>query len=109
MSYWLARNALTLHTNGVVFGEQPYLALNIQMTRHAYRLDTVDVKPFEGVGELTPASLEQDQDETRFREAHEAYQALMQMEQRRPRRIEIMRARGPSGHVGTTHVEPCAS
>ena len=132
MSYWLARYALTLHTNGVVFGlryvdhilwkpglwllvalsiiagglclanlrerglrlpvaaavvvfgpsiilnllepaierlrvkpdelrvEQPYLARNIEMTRRAYRLDTVDVKPFEGVGELTPASLEQD-------------------------------------------------
>jgi uncharacterized membrane protein (UPF0182 family) len=132
MSYWLARYALTLHTNGVVFGlryvdhilwkpglwllvalsiaaaglclanlrehglrlpvaagvvvfgpsiiltllqpaierlrvkpdelrvEQPYLAHNIEMTRRAYRLDTVDVKPFEGVGELTLASLEQD-------------------------------------------------
>ncbi len=132
MSYWLARYALTLHTNGVVFGlryvdhilwkpglwllvalaviaaaicfanvrergfrlpvtaaivvfgpsiilnllqpaierlwvkpnelrvEEPYLVRNIEMTRHAYRLDTVDVKPFEGVGELTPASLEQD-------------------------------------------------
>jgi len=132
MSYWLARYALTLHTNGVVFGlryvdhilwkpglwllvalsmvaaglclanlrehglrlpvaaavvvfgpsiilnllqpaierlrvkpdelrvEQPYLARNIEMTRRAYRLDTVDVKPFEGVGKLTPASLEQD-------------------------------------------------
>jgi hypothetical protein len=132
MSYWLARYALTLHTNGVVFGvryvdhilwkpglwllvvlaliaaaicfanlrergfrlpvaaaivvfgpsiilnllqpaieglwvkpnelrvEKPYLVRNIEMTRRAYRLDTVDVKPFEGVGELTPASLEQD-------------------------------------------------
>lgn len=40
--------------------EQPYLARNIEMTRRAYRLDTVDVKPFKGVGELTPASLEQD-------------------------------------------------
>src|SRR2546426_9180469 len=30
------------------------------MTRRAYRLDTVDVRPFEGRGELTPASLEQD-------------------------------------------------
>jgi uncharacterized protein len=131
-SYWLARYALTLHTNGVVFGlryvdhilwkpglwllvalaviaagiclanlrerglrlpvaaaivvfgpsiilnllqpaierlwvkpdelhvEEPYLVRNIEMTRRAYRLDTVDVRPFEGVGELTPASLEQD-------------------------------------------------
>ncbi len=33
-----------------------------------------------------------DPDETRFREAHEAYQALMQTEQRRPRRIKVMRA-----------------
>jgi uncharacterized membrane protein (UPF0182 family) len=132
VSYWIARYALTLHTNGVVFGlryvdhilwkpglwllvalsivavglclanlrerglrfpvaavvvvfgpsivlnllqpaierlrvkpdelrvEQPYLARNIEMTRRAYRLDTIDVKPFAGVGELTPASLEQD-------------------------------------------------
>jgi uncharacterized protein len=132
MSYWLTRYALTLHTNGVVFGlryvdqvlwkpglwllvalsivaagtclfnvrerglrlpvaaavivfgpsiilnllqpaierlwvrpdelrvEAPYLVRNIAMTRRAYRLDTVDVKPFKGVGELTPASLEQD-------------------------------------------------
>jgi uncharacterized membrane protein (UPF0182 family) len=132
MSYWLSRYALTLHTNGVVFGlryvddvlwrpglwllmilsiiaaaiclmnvrerglrlpvaaavvvfgpsiilnllqpgierlrvkpdelriEQPYLARNIEMTRRAYQLDTVDVKPFQGAGQLTPASLEQD-------------------------------------------------
>lgn len=132
MSYWLARYALTLHTNGVVFGlryvdqvlwkpglwvlftlalgaaalclanlregrprlpiaaailvfvpsiilnlispvierlwvkpdelriEQPYLARNIQMTRQAYKLDEVDVKPFQGTGQLTPATLEQD-------------------------------------------------
>ena len=30
--------------------EQPYLARNIEMTRRAYRLDTVDVRPFKGVG-----------------------------------------------------------
>ena len=132
LNYWLARYALTLHTNGVVFGlryvdhilwqpglwllialsiaaaavclanwvergmrlpiaaaaivfgpslilslvqpvierlwvkpdelrvEQPYLARNIEMTRRAYQLDTVDVKPFEGSGQLTPVSLQQD-------------------------------------------------
>ena len=131
-SYWLARYALTLHTNGVVFGlryvdevlwkpglwilvllaiaaaalcianlregrmrlpigaaiilfgpaillnllspmverlwvkpdelrvEQPYIARNIQMTRQAYQLGGVDVKPFEGTGQLTAASLEHD-------------------------------------------------
>jgi len=31
-------------------------------------------------------------DETRFREAREAYQALIQMEQRRPHRIKVVRA-----------------
>ena len=42
-------------------------------------------------------------DETRFREAREAYQALIQqMEQRRP----PVRAPGRSGHAGTMHVEP---
>jgi uncharacterized protein len=132
ISYWLARYALTLHTNGIVFGlryidqvlwkpglvvlmvlsvaaaavclanvregstrlpiaaaivvfapsiilnllaptierlwvkpdelriEQPYIARNIKMTRQAYQLDTVDVRPFEGVGQLTQASLRQD-------------------------------------------------
>ena len=43
-----------------------------------------------------------DPDETRFREAHEAYQALIQMEPR-PRRIKVVRA--PSGHAGMMHVE----
>src|ERR1700680_4647788 len=47
-----------------------------------------------------------DPDEARFREAHEAYQALIQMEQRRPRRIEVVRAPDRSGHAGTTHMEP---
>jgi uncharacterized protein len=131
-SYWIARYALTLHSDGVVFGlryvdhvlwqpglwllvvlaliaaticfanvrerglklpvaaaallfapaivlsllqpvierllvkpdelrvEQPYLVRNIQMTRRAYQLDGVDVKPFAGLGQLTPASLTQD-------------------------------------------------
>jgi molecular chaperone DnaJ len=46
-------------------------------------------------------------DETRFREAREAYQALIQMEQRRPpRRIKVVRAPDRSGHAGTMHVEP---
>jgi uncharacterized protein len=130
--YWIARYALTLHTDGVVFGlryvdhvlwqpglwllvalaliaavicfanvrerslrlpvaaaallfapaivlsllqpvierlwvkpdelrvEQPYLVRNIEMTRRAYQLDSVDVKPFAGLGQLTPASLTED-------------------------------------------------
>ena len=40
--------------------EQPYLERNIEMTRRAYQLDGVDVKPFAGLGQLTPASLTQD-------------------------------------------------
>ncbi len=40
--------------------ERPYLQRNIEATRHAYKLDTVDVKPFAGQGALTPAALEQD-------------------------------------------------
>ncbi|HEY6419804.1 MAG TPA: UPF0182 family protein, partial [Candidatus Binataceae bacterium] len=40
--------------------ERPYLERNIAMTRHAYHLDGVDVKPFAGVGGLTQASLAQD-------------------------------------------------
>ena len=47
-----------------------------------------------------------DPDETRFREAHEAYQALIRMEQQRPRRIRAVPVPDPSGHVGTTHAEP---
>ena len=38
--------------------ERPYLQRNIEATRHAYKLDTVDVKPFAGQGTLTPAALE---------------------------------------------------
>ncbi len=41
--------------------EKPYLERNIEATRHAYKLDTVDVKPFAGQGTLTPAALEQDE------------------------------------------------
>jgi len=40
--------------------ERPYLERNIAATRHAYKIDTVDVKPFAGQGALTPAALEQD-------------------------------------------------
>ena len=47
-----------------------------------------------------------DPDERRFRAVHEAYQALTQMEQRRPQRIEIVRASDRAGHSGTMHVEP---
>src|SRR5229473_1966544 len=132
VSYWLGRYALTLHSNGIVFGlryvdevlwkpglwvlvalaiaaagicfanvreggtrlpvgaavvlfvpaillnllgplverlwvkpdelrvEQPYITRNIQMTRQAYQLGGVDVRPFQGAGQLTPASLEHD-------------------------------------------------
>ena len=45
-------------------------------------------------------------DETRFREAHEAYQALIQMEQGRPHRIKVVRAPDRSGRTGTMHAEP---
>ncbi len=132
LSYWLARFALLLHSNGVVFGlryvdrvlwqpglwllvllsiaasalclynaregglrmpvvafvmvfgpallmnfiqpvierlwvkpdelriEKPYLERNIAMTRHAYQIDSVDVKTFAGKGKLTPVVLDQD-------------------------------------------------
>ncbi len=40
--------------------ERPYLARNIALTRSAFKLDTVDVKPFAGRGQLTRASLVQD-------------------------------------------------
>src|SRR5205823_297916 len=46
-----------------------------------------------------------DPDETRFREAHVAYHALMQMEQQGPRG-KIVLAPYRSGHAETTHVEP---
>ena len=42
-------------------------------------------------------------DETRFREAHEAYQALIQMEQQRPRGIKVVREPDRSGHTRTMH------
>jgi len=40
--------------------EKPYLIENIKLTRHAYKLDAIDVVPFKTGGELTRASLEQD-------------------------------------------------
>jgi uncharacterized protein len=40
--------------------EQPYLKRNIELTRRAYQIDGVDVKPFVGAGRLTPATLGQD-------------------------------------------------
>jgi molecular chaperone DnaJ len=43
-------------------------------------------------------------DETRFREAREAYQALIQMEQRRS--ITVVRVPERSGHAGTIQTEP---
>ena len=45
-------------------------------------------------------------DAQRFREVHEAYEILNEMEQRRPRRIKIVRAPDRSGYAGTTHLEP---
>ena len=44
-----------------------------------------------------------DPDETRFREVHEAYQALIQMEPQRPRRIKVVRAPDRSGLAKTMH------
>ncbi len=40
--------------------EKPYISANIEMTRAAYKLDTVDVRQFGGAGTLTRASLDQD-------------------------------------------------
>ena len=40
--------------------EEPYLRRNIELTRRAYQLDGVNVKPFTGNGRLTPVTLEQD-------------------------------------------------
>jgi uncharacterized protein len=40
--------------------EQPYLARNIDLTRRAYQIDGVDVKPFMGNGRLTAATVAQD-------------------------------------------------
>ena len=40
--------------------EKPYLERNIELTRLAYHLDSVDVRQFNGKGTLTRASLEQD-------------------------------------------------
>jgi uncharacterized protein len=40
--------------------EKPYLEHNIAMTRQGYHLDSVDVRPFEGKGTLTRASLQED-------------------------------------------------
>ena len=40
--------------------EEPYLRRNIELTRRAYQIDGVDVRPFIGNGRLTPATLRQD-------------------------------------------------
>jgi uncharacterized protein len=40
--------------------EQPYLERNIAMTRRAFQLDSVDARPFAGLGKITPASLDRD-------------------------------------------------
>jgi len=41
--------------------ERPYLERNIEMTRRAYKLDSVEVKPFKATGQLTRASLAQNE------------------------------------------------
>jgi len=41
--------------------EKPYIERNIAMTRHAFAIDGVDVKPFPGRGTLTLDSLKQDE------------------------------------------------
>jgi uncharacterized membrane protein (UPF0182 family) len=40
--------------------ERPYIEQNIAMTRHAYKLDGFDVKPFGGLGDLNMTSIRQD-------------------------------------------------
>lgn len=45
-------------------------------------------------------------DETRFREAHEAYQALMQMDQQRSLMIKVVGAPDRFSHLGAMHAEP---
>jgi uncharacterized protein len=40
--------------------EKPYIERNIEATRHAYRLDGIDVKPFAGQNNLTPAGIQED-------------------------------------------------
>lgn len=40
--------------------ERPYLERNIALTRRAYKLDSIEVKPFAGRGKLTLASLQED-------------------------------------------------
>ena len=40
--------------------EMPYIQRNIAMTRRAFDLDGVDVRPFAGLGKLTQASIDQD-------------------------------------------------
>jgi DnaJ-class molecular chaperone len=46
-----------------------------------------------------------DNPDARFREVHEAYETLNEMEQRHPRRIKVVRAPDRSGYAGTTHLE----
>src|SRR5712691_3196872 len=45
-------------------------------------------------------------DAQRFREVHEAYETLNEMEQRRPRRFKVVRAPDRSGYAGATQVDP---
>jgi molecular chaperone DnaJ len=62
--------------------------------KRAYRKLAFSLHP--GVGD--------NPDETRFREAREAYQALIQTEQRRP--IKVVQAPDRTGHAGTMHLKP---
>ena len=45
-------------------------------------------------------------DAQRFRELHEAYAALNEMQQRRARRIKVVRAPDHSGYAGMPYMEP---
>jgi DnaJ-class molecular chaperone len=44
-------------------------------------------------------------DAQRFREVHEAYETMNEIEQRHPRRIKVVRPPEGSGYAGTTHLE----
>ena len=62
--------------------------------------------PTESSLSAPPPDIGDNPDAQRFREVHEAYETLNEMEQRRPRRIKVMRAPDRSGYAGTMHVEP---
>src|ERR1700751_2886604 len=82
--------------------KDPYAILGVGRSaplseiKRAYRKLAFSLHP--GVGD--------DPDETRFRDAHEAYQTLTQIEQPLPRRIKVVQAPDRSAHAGMMHVEP---